>query len=343
MRTITITLLFFACWAIPCSSTTIHVDGAGGGDYLTIQEGVAAAGEGDTVQVAPGTYAGIFNRDIDFGGTNIVLMSEAGASLTVIDVENNNYFIELTNGETTASVVDGFTVTRANIAVLISHSSATIKNCTFFENVSTSNGGAMWISYATPSPLISNCLFFGNAADSRGGPIFADRSSPTITNCTFYGNIVTTTTYSSTYGGGALNFYYNSSPAVIEGCTFANNGSAVGGGAIHTHNGGITLTNSVVSFSGDGEGVRLYSGSVSQCVIFGNADGDTIPGQPDNLYQDPRFCDIYSNNWTLCANSPCLAANNPWSELIGAYGQGCGDCEAGIEPVTWGNVKQLLR
>ena len=46
----------------------IYVDCAGGGDYLTIQEGIAAASEGDTVLVAPCTYVGPENRDLDFAG-----------------------------------------------------------------------------------------------------------------------------------------------------------------------------------------------------------------------------------------------------------------------------------
>jgi len=39
------------------SATVIVVDAAGGGDYLSVQEGVAAAASGDTVQVMAGWYA----------------------------------------------------------------------------------------------------------------------------------------------------------------------------------------------------------------------------------------------------------------------------------------------
>ena len=54
-----ITMLFiyilFITWQM-CNAETINVDLNGGGDYLTIQEGINAAIDADTVLVYPGTY-----------------------------------------------------------------------------------------------------------------------------------------------------------------------------------------------------------------------------------------------------------------------------------------------
>ena len=118
----------------------------------------------------------------------------------------------------------------------------------------------------------------------------------------------------------------------------------LGGGTIHAKSGdGVAVSKSIIAFSTDGEGFDISAGTVSRCVVYGNADGDTVSGHPNNVYEDPLLCDIYSDNFSLCANSPCLADNNSWGELIGAYGQGCGDCDAVAEPVTWATVKQMFR
>ncbi len=52
--------------------TIIHVPA----DSSTIQSGINGAVDGDTVMVVDGTYTGKGNRDIDFTGNAIVLMSE---------------------------------------------------------------------------------------------------------------------------------------------------------------------------------------------------------------------------------------------------------------------------
>ena len=65
-------------------SEIIYVDDDGSADFDTIQAAIDAAFDGDVVLVAPGTYAGDGNRDIDFGGKAITVKSEAGPESCII-------------------------------------------------------------------------------------------------------------------------------------------------------------------------------------------------------------------------------------------------------------------
>ena len=84
----------------------IHVPG----NYPTIQEGIDAAANGDTVLVADGTYTGVGNKDLDFRGKAITVKSENGAGSTIIDCEGVGRGFHFYSGETSESVVSGFTV-----------------------------------------------------------------------------------------------------------------------------------------------------------------------------------------------------------------------------------------
>ncbi|HEV2355066.1 MAG TPA: hypothetical protein VGR89_12540, partial [Puia sp.] len=75
-------LIAFLAAAIPgLAQNTIHVPA----DQPTIQAGINAASNGDTVLVAPGTY----KESINFSKKAITLMSSGGPSVTIIDGSNN--------------------------------------------------------------------------------------------------------------------------------------------------------------------------------------------------------------------------------------------------------------
>ena len=77
-------------------------------DYPTIQEGINAASNGDTVLVASGTYY----EQIDFSGREIVLISESGAESTIIDGQGIGApMVNIDSGEGVGTVLEGFTVT----------------------------------------------------------------------------------------------------------------------------------------------------------------------------------------------------------------------------------------
>ena len=88
-------------------AATIHVPS----DQPTIQDGIDAAGEGDTVLVANGIYKGAGNRGLRFKSKIIEVRSENGPEYTIIDAENKTHVFDIQDGEGRLTVVDGFTIT----------------------------------------------------------------------------------------------------------------------------------------------------------------------------------------------------------------------------------------
>ena len=104
------------------AQTTWHVDddcappgnGTAADPFCTIQMGIDAASDGDTVLVQPGTYTGEGNRDISLFGKSITVGSSAGPDTTTIDIQGSPTSIHrgfyLTHGETSDSMIEGFTI-----------------------------------------------------------------------------------------------------------------------------------------------------------------------------------------------------------------------------------------
>jgi hypothetical protein len=86
------------------------------------------------------------------------------------------------------------------------------------------------------------------------------------------------------------------------------------------------------------------------CDVVANVGGNwtgCIAGQEGingNFTAAPMFCDAAGGDFSLFADSPCAAENNPECGWVGAWPVGCGDSHPtpGIES-TWGKVKALFR
>ena len=244
--------------------------------YPNIQAAIDDCNNGDTVIVAPGTYTGPGNRDIDFKGKGITVRSidpnnAEIVALTIIDCNSIPYYLafHFHSGEDANSILSGFTITRAygygytSGAILCENSSPTVSNCTITANARTAGrggaGGGIYCNKSSPivsnctisgnssalgagiycsqsNLLVTNCLFAGNSCE-RGGGIYCNRSSVVVINCLFSGN-------SSAAGGG---IYCWQSNVVVDNCIFSGNSVESDGGAIYNYQGNLSLTNATVT------------------------------------------------------------------------------------------------
>lgn len=147
-------------------------------DFATIQEALNTLSSGDTIIVRDGTYTGTGNRNLDFAGKALTLGSENGPGNCIIDCEHDGRGFYFHSGETSATVIDGFTIMNGDPS-----------------GYSPEHGGAVCCENASPTFL--GCIIVGNDSSQRGGGIYAVDSSPSITNCTISDN-------AAQWGGGVF-------------------------------------------------------------------------------------------------------------------------------------------
>ena len=94
---LTLPLGVYDCWA-----KVIQVPG----DVTTIQAGINAAANGDTVEVSPGTYI----ENINFNGKLITVTSRGGPTVTIIDGSAKDSVVSFKSSESALTELAGFTL-----------------------------------------------------------------------------------------------------------------------------------------------------------------------------------------------------------------------------------------
>ncbi|MCC6425876.1 MAG: right-handed parallel beta-helix repeat-containing protein [Phycisphaerales bacterium] len=307
-----------ACMALPAIAGTILVPQ----QKATIQAGIDAAVNGDTVLVAPGTYSGPGNHDISLQGKAITVKSSGGAAVTTInafDPQGNphNGFMFQTN-ETALSVVDGFTITGGFMfnggAVFFAwNSGGTVRNCIITGNEVACWGGGVY-SESNAGPRVINCRITNNYAPEGGG-VFVISSNLRVENCLIDGNTGSTgggfcsfggsdsllvncqltNNHATGYGGGA--FLYD---ATMINCTVANNSTEWMAAGIYGGNGG-TVTNSII-WGNTGAAQIEQAAEVSYSIVEGGAVGT------GNLPSNPKFMNALAGDFRLSHLSPGVDA-----------------------------------
>ncbi len=249
-------------------------------DYVTIQQGIDAAIDNDTIVVRDGKY----EENIDFKRKAITLRSESGPAHTIIDGTQSGSTVRFVSGEGPDSRIEGFTITNGSGTsskhnfgysygggVFCFNSSPTIRHNVISRNVATATGNGGGISCRSSSPLIEKNEIIHNAA-TWGGGIHLDSSFAEINNNTVSRNV-------SIQGfAGGISCYY-SSPMISNNVVTHNKTDLIGGG-IYMHDSSPTILNNLVCFNeaaGGGGGFHFYFNScplVINNTIVGNRAGN---------------------------------------------------------------------
>ncbi|MCK4513531.1 right-handed parallel beta-helix repeat-containing protein, partial [bacterium] len=219
-----------------------------------------------------------------------------------------------------------------------------VTDCQFFGN-DAECGGAI-ATRSTPGAshvTFTRCLISNNTALEAGaGAYVSGVGEATFIDCTFWENHLT---YG--WGGGVC---VQEGPALLDGCTLHGNSADYGGGVGTVGPSTVTITNSIIAWGHGGGVVTCWEGSnvmITHSCVYGNFGSDSLCGDyHDNIRANPRFCEETGPDLTLHGESPCLPEGNPWGELIGAHGQGCGwpsPVEGSFYAVALGSESVRLR
>jgi len=262
LLTVICSLVMLPC--LPAAAGTIRVPA----DQPTIQAGIDAAENGDTVLVADGTYTGDGNRDIDFLGKAITVRSENGAEHCIIDCEasqddpHRGFYFHTLEGPN--SVLQGFTIRNG-----------------YAETAAVYRGGGIKCENASPTiteNIISQCTSTG-----AGGGIFCGTASPVISR-----NIITDNFCRATAGGG-ISCRYGGSPLILENVISENrNGAGNGGGIIISDDtsaiihGNTIIDNRDSGLAVGGQNIRITNNLIARNTR-GSRGGGILDGG-DNTY-----------------------------------------------------------
>jgi hypothetical protein len=282
--------------------------------YSTIQGAIDACGEHDVVAVAPGTYTGYGNVDLDFHGKAITVRSTnpddpVVVAATVINCGGTSSGPHgaaiFQSYETADAMFEGFTITAAYVAgnyptsgygIYCINSSPIIRNCRFTRNDVGSKSGCCVYVAAGGQPRFSGCSFFDNLASSSSVVALATGSYSVFEDCSFSGNkggvyiseatgaVFRRCLFSGTTTSYALSHSINSVSGgvlTLEDCTFENNQAGALYHCVCASSGTLMAKRCVFTANSNtysGGAVYMCSAknaSLVDCVMRGNHTGSS--------------------------------------------------------------------
>ncbi len=283
-------------------------DGSLDHPFDALQEAIDAGNSRDEIVVLDGFYAGMGNRDIDFGGRRIYLHSLGEPEYCVIDCEGSGIGFRFHLYETPEARLEGLTIQNGwseydAAGIECWDSSPTIHNCVITENVSVYYGA---ICLSRSDALISNCRITYNdgSISGYGGITCASGSAPSIRDCVIAGNL-------STWHGG-IGCYHDSRPTITN-CTIHDNSARYNSGGIACHGSSPILRNCILWGNDAPSNLEIHlEGGSYPVVDFCAMDAELPAAVTDgghNIYLDPSLLDFPTGH--LADGSPCIDAGDP--------------------------------
>jgi predicted outer membrane repeat protein len=279
-------------------------------DHKTLQKGIDAASDGDTIWVAAGTYAGPFTMK-----KRLVLFGDAGSDNTILDGGDSVRVLDI-EGVKGAAII-GFTIRRGKANAgggihCVRDSSILFAGCKFEKNWESA------ISAWQSADLNMRELFF---IENKGSAVSLNFSTVVMRMCSF--------TRNSGYAGGAISFV-NSSPVLpIRQCAFEENrAEGATGGAVNADSSDVLIGDS--QFKGNtakvaGGAIASMNGSrlgLSRILFYQNNAAASGAVHVDKSSLNVGIC-VFDQNRAIALGS-----------AIGIVGRGL----ANINPLIQGNT-----
>ena len=318
-------------------AATIHVPA----DQPTIQSGINAAQNGDTVLVAPGIYV----ENIIFNGKAIHVRSSEGPQVTTIDGNKVGPVVAFISNEARTSSLTGFTLRNGvgggapyytdGGGISISNSSPIILENIIKDNTGNRGGG---IAISGGSPIISANAIIHNTAFSGGGIYLRSTPKAFINKNTISHNIGSqfaggmemddgydariednTITDNQTPGQGGGVWIVNQSDEIVVQNLIARNSAGQEGGGVYLFvppsSTGVTFVNNTIANNESNYGSGIWVGGYDSKdqffnnIVVGNS-GETA-FQCDDLYiSDPP-------------PPPTIEFNDAWTSAGKGFGGSC--------------------
>ncbi len=310
--------------------------------YDSIQEAVDAAGYGDIIKVATGTYTDIHARN---GVTQVVYISETVtiqggyttnnwvtpdplANPTTLDAQGQGRVLYVGNHK--SPTIEGLRITGGDAAglgggppwagdigggvLLGDGTNATISDSWVFDNVADSGGG-LWARHS--EAVLNGNRVFSNTARASGGGLFLELSDDTLSENTVMSN-------TAGDSGGGL-YLMGGAPTLINNVVADNHANGTGSGLAMSEETSLRLLHNTIARNqgGDSSGVAIvdYFGPSVCTVALTNT---IMADQSVGINIGGSGISTVTVNAILWHNTPITVSQSP-TDVVTVQNQHTGD------------------